>query len=328
MITGAEARRVLFEGTRACGVEVNLAGERKVFHCSGEIVISGGTMESPRLLQLSGIGPRKILESAGVPVIADSPDVGRHLREHLSFAMPFRINSHGGSHKAFYGIGLVKGIAQYLLFGSGALATGPFEVGVFSRVGEEPGPPNLQLYLGGYTFALSDDNHPVPLANIARKPGLSIYSQLLQLTSEGSISITSADPSVKSEIIPNWLATDEDRLMAVATVRYMREYARQPALARHIVEEMLPGESCQSDEDILEAFQKLSTCGLHGTSTCRMGSDDEAVVDARLRVRGVQGLRVADCSIMPSLVSGNTNAPAMAVGWKAADMLLEDRRQP
>ena len=324
VVTGARARRILFDGTRARGVEVDLNGQHQVFDCRGEIIVCGGTLESPRLLQLSGIGPRAVLDRAAVPVVCDSPDVGRRMREHLSFAMPFRINSDGGNHKAFYGLGLLKSIIQYQLFGAGALATGPFEVGAFVRVGEQAGPPNLQLYLGGYTFALSDDNHPVPLANISKEPGLSIYGQLLQLTSEGTLAITSADPDQNPEIIPNWLATDEDRALAVATVRYMRGYAHQPALARHIVSELLPGDACQSDDEILDAFRKLATCGLHGTGTCRMGADGASVVDPRLRVRGVQGLRVADCSIMPGLVSGNTNAPAMAVGWRAADLILED----
>lgn len=327
VLTGARVRRVVFEGQRASGVEIDVGGSRQVIACRGEIVICAGAMESPRLLQLSGIGPREVLAATGVSVVHDSPDVGRRLREHLSFAIPYRINSNGGNHRAFLGLGLVKSVLQYQLFGTGAMATGPFEVGAFVRVGDTKGPPNLQLYLGGYTFALSDDNHPVPLANVGKEPGLSIYGQLLQLTSEGHISITSADPDAAPEIVPNWLATEEDRQLAIATVRYMRSYVSQPALARHIVKELLPGEQCQSDEEILDAFRRLSTCGLHGTGTCRMGGDAESVVDERLRVRGVQGLRVADCSIMPSLVSGNTNAPAMAVGWRAAELMLEDKAQ-
>lgn len=325
VVTNATARRVLFDGNRACAVEADVSGRREVFHCRGEVVLSGGTMESPRLLQLSGVGPCDVLDRAGVSLVSESPDVGRHMREHLSFAMPFRIATDAGSHRNFFGLGLLKNIVKYQLFGTGALATGPFEVGAFARVGEEQGPPNLQLYLGGYTFALSDDNHPVPLADIDRKPGLSIYGQLLQLTSEGSVAITSPDPAAAPEVIPNWLATEEDRRLAIATVRYIREYASQPPLQRHITEELLPGEACQSDEEILPAFEKLSTSGLHGTGTCRMGADDAAVVDPRLRVKGVEGLRVADCSIMPTLVSGNTNAPAMAVGYRAADLILADR---
>ncbi len=261
-----------------------------------------------------------------MPVVRDSPDVGRRMREHLSFAMPFRIRSEIGCQRNFMGLGLVKSVIQYQLFGSGALASGPFEVGAFTRVGEGEGAPDLQLYLSGYTFALSDDNHPVPLADIDSEPGLSIYGQLLQTTSEGSLSITSSDPAVAPAITPNWLATEADRRMAVATVRYIRRYADQPALRQHIVKELLPGEECQTDDEILAAFRKLSTSGLHGTGTCRMGGDEAAVVDPRLRVNGVHGLRVADCSVMPGPISGNTNAPAMALGWRAADLILEDRK--
>jgi choline dehydrogenase-like flavoprotein len=326
IVTGATARRILFDGDRASGVEVSTSNGRTTFRCRGEIVVSGGTLESPRLLQLSGIGPRDVLDAAGVPVICHSPDVGQRMREHLSFAMPFRIRGNIGSHRHFMGAGLVKSVLQYQFFGRGAMANGPFEVGAFARVGAGEGPPDLQLYLAGYTFALSDDNHPVPLADIDREPGLSIYGQLLQLTSEGSLRITSPDPSVPAAIVPNWLATEADRRMAVATVRYIRRYADQPALRQHIVRELLPGEHCQSDDDILAAFQKLSTSGLHGTGTCRMGGDETAVLDPRLRVNGVHGLRVADCSVMPGLISGNTNAPAMALGWRAADLILEDRQ--
>ncbi|MFU8765258.1 MAG: GMC family oxidoreductase, partial [Haliea sp.] len=334
VLTDATVRRVIFEGNRAVGVEVDVAAQRHVFRCSAEVILSAGAMESPRLLQLSGIGPEPLLAKAGVPLVHHSPDVGQRMREHLSFAMPFRINSSGGSHRAFFGLGLIRSLFQYQFFGSGAMATGPFEVGAFARIGESnevPGTndsssPNLQLYLGGYTFALSDDNHPVPLANMGREPGLSIYGQLLQLTSEGCISIRSADPCVAATIEPNWLATDEDCRMAIATVRYMRAYASQPALSRHIVSELLPGESCQTDEDILAAFRKLATCGLHATGTCRMGADEAAVLDPRLRVRGVDCLRVVDCSAMPGLISGNTNAPAMALAYRAADLILEDRK--
>lgn len=325
IVTHATARRIVFEGNRASALEVDVQGRRERFACRGEIIVSGGNMESPRLLQLSGVGPRDVLEKAGVPLVAESPAVGRHMLEHLSFAMPFRINSDVGSHRAFHGLGLLKSLIEYQFFGRGAMATGPFEVGAFVHVGEQPGPPNLQLYLGGYTFALSDDNHPVPLAAIDRQPGLSIYGQLLQLNSEGSLSIASSDPDVAPEVIPNWLSTEEDRQQAIASVRYMREYAAQPALARHISAELLPGEECQSDEEILDAFRRLSTCGLHGTGSCRMGAGEDAVVDQRLRVKGVEGLRVADCSVVPVLISGNTNAPAMAVGWRAADLILEDR---
>lgn len=325
VVTHAEVQRVLFNGDRATGVDVRVGGKLQRFDCCREIILSAGALESPRLLQLSGIGPQDVLERAGVPVVHASPAVGRHMREHLSFAMPFRMRTAAGNHRAFHGLGLLRSMLDYQFRRRGPLATGPFEVGAFVRVGDQAGPPNLQLYMGGYAFALSDDNHPVPLGSVDRQPGLSIYGQLLQLTSEGQVSITSADPAARAEIVPNWLSTEEDCRMAIDTVRYIRNYAAQQPLAGHVAAELLPGAGCDSDEQILDAFRRLSTSGLHGTGTCRMGPDAAAVVDERLRVRGVEGLRVADCSVIPVLISGNTNAPAMAVGWRAADLILEDQ---
>ncbi len=325
VLTHALVERILFTGKRATAVDVRLADGYHRFECDREIILSAGALESPRLLQLSGVGPPDVLRDAGVPVIQESPAVGRHLREHLSFAMPFRINSNAGNHRAFYGLGLFKSLLRYQFQHQGPLATGPFEVGAFVRVGKQPGPPNLQLYMGGYTFALSDDNHPVPLSRVDRQPGLSIYGQLLQLTSEGHIRVTSDDPSAPAELVPNWLSTPEDCQMAIDTVRYIRRYAAQSPLAEHVVSELLPGAECKTDEQVLDAFRRLSTSGLHATGTCRMGPDANAVVDDRLRVRGVEGLRVADCSVIPVLISGNTNAPAMALGWRAADMIMEEQ---
>ena len=323
--TGATVRRILFEGPRAAGVEVELTNGRVTqVLCRREIIVSGGALESPRLLQLSGIGPENVLRDAGVAPVAVSPDVGRKMREHLSFAIPYRIDSDAGNHRAFFGLGLAKSVTRYLLCHDGPMATGPFEVGAFACVGEGETVPDLQIYLGGYVFRLSDDNHPVPIADIDREPGLTIYGQLLRLQSEGSIAITSADPAKPAAIDPNWLATASDRQLAIDAVRYLRAYVRQPALRQHLVSELLPGDDCQSDEDILAAFRKLATSGLHGTGTCRMGGDRGSVVDSRLRVRGVEGLRVADCSVMPTLISGNTNAPAMAVGYRAADFIMAD----
>jgi choline dehydrogenase-like flavoprotein len=153
---------------------------------------------------------------------------------------------------------------------------------------------------------------------------VTVYGQLLNLSSEGSLRIKSADPDAPLSIVPNWLSTDYDCRVAVAMVRYVRRYVQQPAVAALIGEELLPGSHCRSDTDILDAVRRLSICGTHGVGTCRMGRDDDSVVDPRLRVRGVEGLRIADCSVMPSLVSGNTNGPAMALGWRAADLILAD----
>lgn len=325
VITHANVRRIVFQGNRATGVEVDVAGKAQVFSCRREIILSAGAMESPRLLQLSGVGPADVLAAAGVPLLHHSPDVGRKMLEHLAFAMSYRLKEDGlGNQKNFMGLGLLKSVLQYQLFGSGALTLGPFEVGAFARLSEDAIAPNLQMYLSGYVFKLTDDNHPVPLSDIDPEPGLSIYGQLLDLKSETEMHITSADPDQPAVIEPNWLSHPEDREKAIATVRFMREFAAQPALSQHIEQELVPGAQYQTDAQLLDAFRRLSTCGLHATGSCRMGGDEDAVLDSRLRVRGVQGLRVADCSAMPGLISGNTNAPAMALGYRAAGLIAED----
>lgn len=326
VVTNANIQRILFEGQKATGVEAVINGQTKQYLCTKEIIISAGAMESPRLLQLSGVGPASVLEQAQVPMVTNSPDVGRRMLEHLAFAMSFRLKRNGlGNQHCYSGLGLAKSILQQQLMGRGALSLGPFEVGAFTRIGGAK-TPNLQLYLSGYVFKLSDDNHPVPLSEIDPEPGMSLYGQLLDLQSETEIHITSNDPSKPIVVEPNWLSTEQDRERAIQAVNYMRSFAASPALAEHIDYEMVPGSSITSDQDILNAFYRLATCGLHATGSCRMGADDQAVLDPRLKVRGTQGLRVADCSAMPGTISGNTNAPAMALGYRAGQLIMEDYR--
>ncbi|WP_428630988.1 GMC family oxidoreductase [Sphingopyxis sp.] len=327
IVTNAMAERLVFEGGRVVGVEAKVAGRFRRFDCVGEVVVSGGTLESPLLLQRSGIGAADVLRTAGVELLMDAPDVGGRMREHLGFSMPHRLSRDIGSNRSLYGLGLARAMAQYLLTRGGVMATGPFEVGAFLNLTSRDARPDLQLYLGGYTFALGDDKHPVPLNSIDRKPGMTIYGQLLRLTSEGSILISGRGSEAPPTIKPNWLSTLEDERTAIAAVHAMRRYMAQPALVGLVERELLPGAAVQSDAEILAAFRRLATCGLHGVGTCRMGSDNRAVTDARLRVNGVDGLRVVDCSVMPSPVTGNTNAPAMALALRAAGLIREDRRK-
>jgi choline dehydrogenase len=325
VVAGAMAERIVFTGGKASGVQCTINGQQQTFFCAGEIIVSAGAMESPLLLQRSGIGDAGQLRSVGITPIVDSPDVGERMIEHLAFAMPFRLTKDVGSNKSFFGIGAAVAMARYLLTRSGVLATGPFEVGAFTNVAHRDGRTDLQLYLGGYTFAVGDDNNPVPLDKIDRRPGITIYGQLLRLTSEGSIRTSGPNQADAPTILPNWLSTDHDRKSAIATVRLMRRYMAAAPLAPIIGEEVIPGVAVESDDDILTAFRRLSTCGLHAVGTCRMGADNRAVVDPRLRVNGVRGLRVVDCSVIPGHVTGNTNAPAMAIGLRAAEMVIADR---
>lgn len=320
---GVLVDRVLFDGSRrATGVVALRDGHEAVVAASKEVIVSAGALLSPAILQRSGIGPADALRAAGISLVVESPDVGRRMREHLGYSMPHRLKGDRGINREFYGLGLWKNVARYYLFRDGPLATGPYEVGAFVRSRPEVARADLQLYLGAFTFARGDDNFPVPLSDVERAPGMQIYGQLLRLTSEGEVRITSASASDAPTIRPNWLTTTEDEASAIAMVRYMRRYMAQPAIARYSAGEIFPGEAIASDDAILESVRRFGLCGTHAVGTCRMGSDNRAVVDPDLRVNGVSGLRVVDCSVMPTPVSGNTNAPAMALGWAAADRIL------
>jgi len=324
IVTKALVDRVLIENQRAVGVLARVDGKLVTYHTTGEVILSAGALMSPKILQLSGIGPAELLQSLGIPVISDSPDVGARMREHLSFSIPFRLKNSKGNNQSFYGLGLFKSVFQYLVSRTGPLATGPFEVGAFIRTQPEFTRPNAQLYMSAFSMA-QGNNNAARWVSVDREPGLTIYGQILNLTSEGTVRIQSSNPDAPLSIRPNWLSTPEDEQGVISMVRYMRTYMKQSAIAPYVGEEIAPGLACESDADILKVFRKLSRCGLHGVGTCRMGSDANAVVDARLRVQGVSALRVVDCSVMPGLVSGNTNGPAMALGWHASNLIIEDQ---
>lgn len=326
VVTNALAERVVIENGRAVGVEATVNGEQKRFDCSGEIIVSGGTLESPLLLQRSGIGDAAKLKAAGVEPKIDSPRVGERMIEHLSLSMPYRLAKGAGTGRQMFGLGLINSMLRYFLTRGGIMATGPFEVGAFCNVAHPDGRTDTQVYLGAYTFAVPDDNNPVPLDQIDKRPGVTIYGQLLRLTSEGTIHVTGPAAADPPRIEPNWLSTDHDRASALAMMKKMRGIMARPPLVDVLGAEELPGAAVQTDDEMLVAFRKLSSCGLHAVGTCRMGSGNEAVLDPSLRVRGVAGLRVADCSVIPGHVTGNTNAPAMAIGWRAAELILADAR--
>lgn len=326
VMTGVMAQRIVFDGRRAVGLDVTIAGQPQHFACSGEIVVSAGAMESPLLLQRSGIGDSLRLQAAGITPLVHSPDVGERMIEHLSIAMPYRLERGRGTNKSFFGIGAALAMLRYLLRHDGIMATGPFEVGAFCNVAHPDGRTDAQLYLGGYTFKVGDDNDPVPLDKIDPRPGVTIYGQLLRLTSESAVRVTGPNGRDLPQILHNFLTTEHDRQSAIALVRTMRAFMAAAPLGQMVGPEMVPGPQVQSDEDVLAAFRRLSSCGLHAIRSCRMGRDPQAVVDARLRVNGVEGVRVADCSVMPGHVTGNTNAPAMAVGLRGAGLMLEDRK--
>lgn len=321
--TGALVDRIVLDGQRASGVEIVVDGRRERIAVAGEVILSAGVMASPAILQRSGIGPGALLSALGVPVIADSPNVGRRLQEHLGMSVPFRLNGVPGNNREFRGLRLLANALRYYLTRTGPLATGPYEVGAFVRARPQSTRPDLQLYGSAFTFKRGDNpNFPVQLAQVEDEPGLTVYAQMLQLKSQGALAITAADPAAPLDIAPNWLSDPDDQDMAVASLRYVRRFAGQAAIAPYLGEELLPGADRQSDADLLDYARRFSRCGTHAVGVCGMGGAAEAVCDPDLRVRGVDGVRVIDCAAMPGLVSGNTNGPAMAFAWAAADRML------
>lgn len=326
VITGAFVERIVFTGRRAAAVEVRIGTVKRRFVAQLEIIVSCGAIESPKLLQLSGVGPAGLLSSLGIPIVTDSPDVGMGMREHLSFGTLYRLKGQAGINRELRGPGLIKNLFRYYFSRTGPMATGPFEAGAFVRSTPAAKRPDVQLYMGAFTFERSDDNFPIPFARVEREPGLTVFSQLLRCTSEGMVALRSPDPMIQPLIEPNWLATEHDQQSAVDAVNYVRRCMAQPAIASNIESELVPGKSVHSYEDIHAVYGRLSSSGLHGVATCRMGADNRAVLDERMRVRGVEGLRVVDCSAMPSPISGNTHGPAMALAWRAAELILHDAK--
>jgi choline dehydrogenase-like flavoprotein len=322
VITGAQVTRVLFEGTRAAGVEVRIDRQLQRFVASHEVILSAGGLESPRLLQLSGVGDAAHLQSIGITPVAHNPGVGRNMREHLLYMAQWRLRHWRHSENRQYaGWRLGVNAAKYLLARRGVLGVGSYPVGGFYRTRTDASRPDAQLMMCPFTLDFAAGG-----MTMEKIPGMQLFSYGLRPRSQGHVRITAPDPDVPAEVDPNYLADEEDRQIAVASMRFMRRVAEQPRLAALIAEETRPGPAVQTDEQILDAFRQGGQSGYHACGTCRMGGDVQSVVDPRLKVRGVQGLRVMDLSVAPTMLSGNTNGPVMAMAWRASDLILEDAR--
>lgn len=324
IVTGTLADRVLLAGKRAVGIACRRSGERAEYRVNngGEIVLSAGAVQSPKILQLSGIGPGAHLQSLGIEVVHDSPHVGRHMREHWLIFQQYRLRHASDSYNnQFGGFNLIKNVLKYVLLRNGPMAYSSSEVAAFVRVLPESSRPDAQLMFSPYSIDLA-------LGGVAleKQPGMQFYPYGLRPTSEGSVRIQSADPETQIQINPNYLATDYDRRVAVGMVHYVRKFMQQEPLRSYVVGENAETRDAHTDEEILAAYKPYGHSGYHAVGTCRMGRDEESVLDERLRVRGVEGLRVMDCSVCPEMIAGNTNAPMMAMGWRASDLMLEDRK--
>ncbi len=324
IVTDTDVRRILFEGTRAIGVEANHGGTTIIYKAAREVILSAGTIGSPLLLQRSGVGPAAHLQALGVPVIADRANVGGNMREHLVFTVQYRLTGDYSQNKQYSGWRILMHGARYMMFHSGLLANSPYDVTAFVRTRPGLDRPDAQLVTGPISMDMAAWEGFSKGIKLEDEPGAQILGYGLRPESQGSVTITSSDPNAPPMIVHNYLTHESDRQMAISTARYMRRLFEQPAIARYIKCEMLPGADVTSDEEILDAYNRMSGPAYHALGTCRMGIDDDSVVDARLRVRGVSNLRVVDISVLPTQVSGNTNGPAMATGWRASELILED----
>jgi choline dehydrogenase len=315
LVTDTSVDRVLFAGKRAVGV-VGRRGEASIeYQCRGEVIVCGGTLESPRLLQLSGIGDARHLSSIGVPVIHDSPEVGRNMRDHKAMRLQYRIVRPLSHNLQFSGWRLWANVLRYAFTRGGILAN-TYDMNGFARSRPELDRTDFQFAVSTYSIV------PGKTAlDFETSHGLSVFFYPLRSSSLGTIRLASSDPKAAPFLDPNYLSTDYDRISTINALRYLRALFKQEPLASLVAEEIDPGPAVATDDEILSACERNPPAA-HTTGTCRMGADDRSVVDLDLSVRGVQGLRVIDASIFPTLISGNTMAITMAAAWLAADRIL------
>ena len=318
--TSALAERIMFEGRRAVGVAYRTAGIPRTARARKEVLISSGAFNSPQLLQLSGVGPADLLRQHGIEVVLDAPGVGNDLQDHMQVRVVMRCSQaitlndivNNPIRKVLTGL-------RYAMFRTGPLTIAAGTSGAFFKTNPRLATPDIQIhFLPFSTDKMGEKLHPFS--------GFTASVCQLRPESRGSLRIKSAEPAAPPEIRINYLASDVDRATNVEGLKILRRILHARALAPYVVEEVDPGDKITSDEALLAYCRARGTTIYHPTSTCRMGNDPLAVVDQRLRVRGLDGLRVIDASVMPDLVSGNTNAPVIMIAEKASDLILQDAR--
>ena len=326
LITGAHVTRVLFEGRQAVGVDYLRSGQHLRGRARCEVILAGGSINSPQLLQLSGVGPGAALQALGIPVVADSPAVGQHLQDHLCMDHVYRsrvptLNAQLGTWRGKLWAGM-----RYLSLRRGPMALSVNQGGGFFRSRPGLAHPDMQLYFSPLSYLRA-----VPGKRELTAPdtfaGFALSAQPCRPSSRGFLALRSADPLQAPRIVPNSLATQQDRDDMLEASLFVRRLAAAPALRAVIDHELLPGPAVQSEQQMRDDIAQRVSTVFHPVSTCRMGPDPlQAVVDPQLRVHGVQRLRVVDASVFPTLTSGNTNAPTMMLAEKGADLVLQQWR--
>lgn len=321
--TGVQVERVLVDGDRATGVRYRRNGHPVEVRCKGEVILCAGSVGSTQILHLSGIGPSQWLRDLGIPTVLDRQGVGRNLQDHLQQRAIYKVHGIRTLNETYHSL-LRRGWMglEYALFQRGPLTMAPSQLGIFTKSSPEHDRANIQFHIQ----PLSLDKFGEPLH---RFPAVTVAACNLRPTSRGTIRLRSADPSAKPLIAPNYLTTDDDRRVAADAIRVTRRLMKQAALGRYRPEEHLPGPGVDDgDASLARAAGDIGTTIFHPVGTAKMGlpSDPMAVVDARLRVIGLTGLRVIDASVMPTITSGNTNTPTIMIADRGARMIAEDRK--
>ena len=317
-VTEAVATKLLFEGRRCVGVAYRQNGINKEIWADHEVILSGGAINSPQLLQISGVGPADHLRSIGVDVQHDLPGVGSNLSDHYVTRISHRVKDLISINELARGVRVAREVLRFAFRGNGALTFGVTSAQVFCRSREGLSSPDLQLLFTPASYGTK------VIGELEREPGMTVAVCPVRPESRGTIMAGSADPLEKAVIRPNYLSAEGDAHVMLAGIRHTRRIFAAPAIEQYSVTELQPGEPIESVDDVLAFAQRNGASIYHPVGTCKMGDDTMAVVDARLKVHGVNGLRVVDASIMPTVTTGNTNAPTIMIGEKGAAMIRED----
>jgi choline dehydrogenase-like flavoprotein len=325
ILVGTRVDKVLFDGRRAVGVVASTTGAVREYRAR-EVVLSAGALESPRLLQLSGIGPAEHLFDIGVTPIVDCPGVGANYRDHYAWFSQWRLRrARDSENRQFRGWRLARNVLRYYTLRSGPMATGSVQLVIFPRLMDRDSRrADAEFVFAPYSIAQRPGIEGE--VRMDEAPGCYFNGFPLRGTSRGQVLARSADPADPPVIRPNYLATEYDREITVRLVRFLRTLMSQPALTPYVEAELGESTLAITDDEIVDFMRRRGSSAYHAVGTCAMGvsSDPNSVLDERLRVRGVAGLRVVDCSVMPQQVSANTNGPVMAVAWRAAEMMRTD----
>lgn len=311
--------KLLMEGKRCVGVQASTrGGEVQSHRAQKEVVLSAGAINSPKILELSGIGSAPVLKAAGIPVVHELPGVGENLQDHLQLRSVYKVTGALTLNRLASSLwGKARIGLEYALMRTGPMSMAPSQLGIFAKSSDQEAMPNVQFHVQPLSLgAFGEDLHDFDAITV------SVCN--LRPTSRGTTHVQSADPAQAPLIDPNYLSTEEDKRVAVESLRLARRIAAAPTFQRYVPDEFLPGAQVASDEDLLAAAGQIGTTIFHPVGTCAMGRNpaEGAVVDAELRVHGLQGLRVVDASVMPTITSGNTNSPTIMIAEMAADFIL------